>query len=182
MDASVRAIEGVSERPRSIVFPRNQINPAYLDICRKAGIESFRGTEGGWIYRTGDSQANTHARRGARLVDAYVSLSGSNASEPRERSGMIDLPSSRFLRPYSSALGKLDWLRLSRITSAMEAAARTNSTFHLWWHPHNFGVSTDKNLDVLRVILRSYQELNDRYGMQSSTMAEAAAEGGHPCR
>ena len=43
----------------------------------------------------------------------------------------------------------------------MEAAARTSTTFHLWWHPHNFGARTEKNLDVLRVILRTFQELNE---------------------
>ena len=182
LDASVRATEAVHERPTSLVFPRNQVNPRYFDMCRNAGFEAFRGTEGGWIYRAGDSRENTSVRRGARLVDAYVSLSGSNASEPQEHSGMIDLPSSRFLRPYSPALGRLDWLRVRRITSAMEAAARTNRTFHLWWHPHNFGASTAKNLDVLRIILRTFQDLNDRYGMQSQTMAEAAAEVGRRCR
>ncbi len=180
--ASVRAIENVGERPRSIVFPRNQVNPAYFGVCRDAGLEAFRGTEAGWIYRTGDSRARTRTKRAARLADAYLSLSGSNASEPHERSGMIDLPSSRFLRPYSSTLGRFDWLRVRRVTSAMEAAARTNTTFHLWWHPHNFGAETTKNLDVLRIILRTYQELNDRYGMQSQTMAEAAAEVGRQCR
>jgi peptidoglycan/xylan/chitin deacetylase (PgdA/CDA1 family) len=182
IEASVRTIETLSERPKSIVFPRNQVNPSYFDICREAGFEAFRGTEGGWIYRAGDSRGNTLARRGARLVDAYVSLSGSNAAEPEEHAGLTDLPASRFLRPYSSALGRLDWLRVRRITTAMETAARTNRTFHLWWHPHNFGASTAKNLDVLRIILRTFQDLNERYGMQSQTMAEAAAEVGRRCR
>ena len=182
LHASVRAIESVSERPKSIVFPRTQVNPSYFDICREAGFAAFRGTEGGWIYRAGDSRGNTLARRGARLVDAYVSLSGSNAAEPEEHAGLTDLPASRFLRPYSSALGRLDWLRVRRITTAMETAARTNRTFHLWWHPHNFGASTAKNLDVLRIILRAFQDLNERYGMQSQTMAEAAAEVGRRCR
>jgi peptidoglycan/xylan/chitin deacetylase (PgdA/CDA1 family) len=182
LEASVRTIETLSERPKSIVFPRNQVNPSYFDICREAGFEAFRGTEGGWIYRAGDSRGNTLARRGARLVDAYVSLSGSNAAEPEEHAGLTDLPASRFLRPYSSALGRLDWLRVRRITTAMETAARTNRTFHLWWHPHNFGASTAKNLDVLRIILRAFQDLNERYGMQSQTMAEAAAEVGRRCR
>ena len=58
----------------------------------------------------------------------------------------------------------------------METAARTNRTFHLWWHPHNFGAAPAQNLEVLRIILRAYQELNDQFGMESQTMAEAAAE------
>jgi hypothetical protein len=176
LDASLRATEALSERPRSLVFPRNQVNPAYLDVCRDAGFVALRGTEGGRIHRPSASSGNTPLRRAARLADAYLPLSGSNASAPHEESGLVDLPSSRFLRPYSPALRYLDWLRLRRITSAMETAARTGRTYHLWWHPHNFGTETAKNLDVLRVILRTFQELNARYGMQSQTMAQAADE------
>lgn len=182
LDASVRASERVSGRPTSIVFPRNQVNPRYLAACRKAGFAAFRGTEGGWVHRPVAGRDNTTPRRAARLADAYLGLTGSNTYDPRERSGMIDLPASRFLRPYSPRLGRLEWLRLRRITSAMEAAARTSTTFHLWWHPHNFGAHTAKNLDVLRIILRTFQELNERYGMLSQTMAEAAADVGRRCR
>ncbi len=182
LDASVRANERVSGRPKSIVFPRNQVNPRYFDVCREAGIAAFRGTEGGWIQRPGASRINTTPRRAARLADAYLGLTGSNAYDPCQHSGMIDLPASRFLRPYAPGLGRLEWLRLRRITSAMEVAARTNTTFHLWWHPHNFGAHTAENLEVLRIILRTFQKLNDRYGMRSQTMAEAAAEVGRQCR
>jgi hypothetical protein len=62
----------------------------------------------------------------------------------------------------------------------MEEAARSGRTFHLWWHPHNFGASTERNLDVLRIILRTYQVLAARYGMESQTMAETAAEATDP--
>jgi peptidoglycan/xylan/chitin deacetylase (PgdA/CDA1 family) len=178
--ASVRACESVGGPPTSIVFPRNQVNPEYLAICRAAGLTSFRGTERGWMYRPGAGSDNTRGRRAARLLDAYVGLSGGNASAPTEREGMVDVPSSRFLRPYSPALRRLDWLRVRRITSAMETAARSGRTFHLWWHPHNFGAATERNLDVLRIVLRTYQELHERYGMESRTMAEAAAEAARP--
>ena len=178
--ASVRAHERYGEKPRSIVFPRNQVNPAYLGICAEAGLRAFRGTEGGWPYRAAASAETTRSRRAARLLDAYVGLSGSNASSPTERGGMVDVPSSRFLRPYSPGLRRLDRLRVRRITSAMETAARAGRTYHLWWHPHNFGSCTAQNLEILRIVLRTYQTLSDRYGMESQTMAEAAAEAGRP--
>ncbi len=176
IEASARTIAGVAGHPKSFVFPRNQVNPDYFDICRRAGFESFRGTEGGWIYRAGDRRSNSRVKRAGRLVDAYLSLTGSNTAEPRRRDGMIDVPSSRFLRPYSSLVRPFERLRIRRITSAMETAAQTNTTFHLWWHPHNFGVATDKNLEMLRVILDCYRDLSHRYGMRSQTMTEAARE------
>ena len=68
----------------------------------------------------------------------------------------------------------------ARTTAAMAgetagAAARSGSIFHLWWHPHNFGRDTNANLDFLSRLLAHYGELNDRFGMRSATMAEAAA-------
>ena len=149
---------------------------SYLDLCRDAGLVAFRGTERGRIYRPAAAAGNSRLRRAARLIDAYASISGSNASEPPERSGMIELRSSRFLPAL------LAGARASRLAACPQdhgcdgAAARTESQFHLWWHPHNFGASTEKNLDVLSVILRTFQEFRESHGMESLTMAEAAAE------
>src|SRR5256885_2930105 len=57
---------------------------------------------------------------------------------------MVDIPASRFLRPVGNS-AVLERLRLQRITSAMETAARRRRLFHLWWHPHNFGVDLQRS-------------------------------------
>jgi hypothetical protein len=69
----------------------------------------------------------------------------------------------------------LEGLRLHRITSALRHAATERRLFHLWWHPHNFGLDTDRNLAFLRRILEAYRDCHHRYGMESLTMADAAA-------
>ncbi|MGE5779581.1 MAG: hypothetical protein ACM30D_09790, partial [Hyphomicrobiales bacterium] len=63
-----------------------------------------------------------------------------------------------------------------RITSAMETAARRRKIFHLWWHPHNFGVDLQHNLAFLRAILDCFHVLQEGYGMRSMTMAAVADE------
>ncbi len=68
-------------------------------------------------------------------------------------------------------------LRLKRILKAMEAAVSTGSGFHLWWHPHNFGINLECNLLFLSQILAHFRCLQDRFGMQSLTMAEAVGFG-----
>jgi hypothetical protein len=79
------------------------------------------------------------------------------------------------LRPVgNSAL--LERLRFRRISSAMETAARHRKLFHLWWHPHNFGVDLHKNLMFLRGVLDCFRRLQDRYGMRSLTMGALAEE------
>lgn len=176
--AAVRAAANWGVRPVSLVFPRNQFNPSYLSVCSTLGFRAFRGNETSWIYRASSGDEQSSIRRAARLMDNYFNLSGSNSFEPCRAGGsdMVNVPASRFLRPYHPALSRLEALRLHRITSAMESAARQDRCFHLWWHPHNFGANLKENLAVLEAILKFSRELQDGFGMQSRTMSELARE------
>ncbi len=63
----------------------------------------------------------------------------------------------------------------------MTYAAEHGLLYHLWWHPHNFGMETEANLALLRGVLEHYRHLHETAGMQSRTMrevAEAAIAGG----
>jgi hypothetical protein len=54
---------------RSIVFPRNQHNPAYSDVLRALEIRAYRGNPTSWMWRfeSGDESV-TRTKRLARLV------------------------------------------------------------------------------------------------------------------
>jgi peptidoglycan/xylan/chitin deacetylase (PgdA/CDA1 family) len=175
LEAARRAAARLGVTLKSLVFPRNQFNDAYLDVCREAGLTCFRGNPDSWLYRaatTGESPL----KRASRLADSYVSLSGDNAATPTiERAGLINIPASFFLRPFSSSLRRLEGLRIRRITQAMEAAARDRAVFHLWWHPHNFGADQNENFLVLGRILATFARLRDRFGWRSATMRDVAA-------
>lgn len=43
LTTSIKACSFNGQPIRSLVFPRNQLNKSYLQICRSAGIDSFRG-------------------------------------------------------------------------------------------------------------------------------------------
>jgi phenylacetate-coenzyme A ligase PaaK-like adenylate-forming protein len=86
----------------------------------------------------------------------------------------IDIPSSRFLRPFSKKLKILDSLRLNRIKSGMTYAAKNKLTYHLWWHPHNFGVNQIENFEFLDKVLTHYKTLNTKFNFQSYTMTNLA--------
>jgi peptidoglycan/xylan/chitin deacetylase (PgdA/CDA1 family) len=158
---------------RSIVFPRNQVN--YLGTCAEAGLIAYRGTEMNVFSQPQDNQSATRPwTRAQRLLDTYIPLGGCTAYRLGHTGQPTNVPSSRFLRPWSSRLTVLEGLRLRRITADLERAARDGMAYHLWWHPHNFGINTDQNLAFLALVLRNYVELRERYGMLSQTMAEAA--------
>src|ERR1700733_6381964 len=136
----------------SIVFPRNQFRPEYEEILKKAGILAYRGNEPHWMYRPRKRSEETLAVRAPRLLDHYVSLSGSKVvgwDEVLQPNGLCDVRSSMFLRPYSVQRKGLESVRLRRICSGIREAAERRGIFHLWWHPHNFGAQTRENLDFL---------------------------------
>ena len=175
LEAARSAAASLGIKIASIAFPRNQVAPTHLSVCREVGLWAFRGNERVWFQRARSEAEQTHLVRASRLLDSYLPIGGSHDHEPALVDGMVDIPASRFLRPVGrSAL--LEHLRLRRITSAMETAARRRRLFHLWWHPHNFGVDLEGNLAFLRAILDCFRRLQDRYGMRSMTMAAVADE------
>jgi hypothetical protein len=175
LTAAQAAAGGLGIKLASIVFPRNQVSSAHLAICRELGFRAFRGNERVWFHRARRDGEQNLLVRGSRLADSYLPIGGAHDHEPSIVGGLVDVPASRFLRPVRKN-AVLERLRLRRITSAMEVAARRRRLFHLWWHPHNFGVNLQENLAFLRHILDHFRALQDRYGMRSMTMAAVADE------
>lgn len=158
----------------SIVFPQNQINDQYLPICREMGIKAYRGNESSWLYKAESLENESLVRRLVRLMDAYFNISGHNAYSLNNisRTLPVNIPSSRFLRPYSNSIKFLEPLRLHRILSDLNYAARNGLIYHLWWHLYNFGDDMEKNIKFLKKILDHFLNLREKYGMESLNMKE----------
>jgi len=174
MRAAVRA--KLDAEVRSLVFPRNQANRDYLGLCQDAGITAYRGNPRSWVYEPKQKGDETLLRRGLRLVDSYLNLTGHHGHPLGGSSAgeLIDVPASRFLRPYARPLRALEPLRLRRIEHDLNHAANHGLLYHLWWHPENFGKDTEENLAFLRRVLQHYRRLSERGSMQSLAMGEVA--------
>jgi Polysaccharide deacetylase len=159
----------------SIVFPRNQVNKEYLAILKNNGIKCYRGNPKSWIYKPRKFSDENPFIRLCRLIDTYLPISGYNTTLI-ERSGAlpINIPASRFLKPYNKRLAWLEKIKLKRIKDEMTKAAKKNELYHLWWHPHNFSVNIEENFVTLTIILNHYKALNKKYGFTNLTMKEAA--------
>lgn len=158
---------------QSIVFPRNQVREEYLEVCAVNGITSYRGTETAGAYDPNVSMPKL-LKRGLRMLDSYFNVTGHHTvpmTELHKRvEKCVNLPSSRFLRPYDRRLRMLNGLKLNRIKKSMTYAAKTGHLYHLWWHPHNFGKDLDRNISDLREIYRHFHLLQKKYGFESETM------------
>ncbi|WP_249042349.1 polysaccharide deacetylase family protein [Flagellimonas olearia] len=178
LEAAIGISAKYGNQIKSIVFPRNQVNMSYLDICEELGVVSYRGTEKVWFNRA-DSEADTSLfKKIFRTLDCYLNISGYHTYSMNEVAKVFpyNIRSSRFLRPYNSKLGFLEFLKLNRIKRAMTHAAKKGEIFHLWWHPHNFGNNTEKNFKNLLNILKHYSYLKRVYDFDSCTMLEVAKD------
>lgn len=174
--ASARRIaENSGVELRSIVFPRNQFNPAYEQILIDNRIECYRGNQTAWMYQISEKNQTHPVYRAARLVDAHANLAGSHTAKWADvwKTRVANVPASFFLRPVSKNAA-LEKLRQRRLINSLTAAAKQREIFHLWWHPHNFGVNLHANIEFLRQILIAFKRLQNDYEMRSLSMLETA--------
>jgi len=176
LQAARIAAERIGYHLHSLVLPRNQVNTAYLTACAEEGFTTVRSNPDTWYWRVPALQPETLWKRFNRGTDAYW-LAGPpktfrldqlvhRAGEP------LLLPASRFLRPHRKPSFGLNELRLKRVQMEMNHAAREAAVYHLWWHPHNFGLHPEESMQDLERILAHYRRLREECGMLSLNMSE----------
>lgn len=160
---------------KSYVFPRNQVRRSYLPMLGHAGFTSYRGTEPAAVKAPVTFREQRRPwKRALRLADAYLNINGAQTLEWPEGANPVSVDSSRYLRPYSSALRAFESARLRRITDAMTHAAREKRIFHLWWHPEDFANQPGRNLDFLNRVLTAFDRNRREYDMVSLSMRDVS--------
>lgn len=153
------------DRVTSIIFPRNQIPSSDFEkvlisngitCCRKNGHKSY--------------DDNRLKNRITRTLSAYLPIIDLSSPLPNNDE-LIKIDANHFLRAYSS-LPFLNHMQICKIKKAMKQAAVQSKVFHLWWHPHNFGLNMDENFNMLEYVLKYFVQMRDRYNMQSSSMRD----------
>jgi peptidoglycan/xylan/chitin deacetylase (PgdA/CDA1 family) len=158
---------------KSLVFPRNQFNHEYLQVCTELGIETVRSNPSVWYWDA--NRPESLAKKIFRTGDAYIPLPPSKVvplQQLKFNTNPLLLPASRLYRAWSSKSNLLNRFKLNRILNEMSLAARQQAYYHLWWHPHNFGFHPNECMQELNLILNHYQQLKKQYGFQSFTMLE----------
>jgi len=175
-EAFSNIMKSKKKRIKSIIFPRNQINQSYLEICDKMGFLAYRGNEKGWVYHIKENDRKNYFKRGLRLIDMYVNIFGyqSYLIESVSNNELLNVKGSRQLKPVSTSLKSLEHRRLKRILNSITHAAKKGEVYHLWWHPDNFGIQLKENLIFLKEILKHYKYLKEIYNFQSVNMENIA--------
>ncbi len=178
LEAAIKVADANNIKLESFVFPRNQYNESYLSILKKHGFKSFRGNQSSFLFNYSLTGVKSMVTRVLRLTDAYLNLSGHNIYTHSQllTDGLINIPASRSLRPFSKKFSLFEPIRLKRITRSMTAAAKSGRVYHLWWHPHNFGSYQDENFEFLEKILKHYQKLRTTHNFESISMGNLASQ------
>ncbi|MFK8036078.1 MAG: polysaccharide deacetylase family protein [Hyphomicrobiales bacterium] len=161
---------------RSIIFPRNQMSEAHIAQSAKHGVDIYRGSAEGWLYRPRSGGDTTKLFRLVRFADGALPIGPKQVVNPQRCGAALNLPASRFLRPWSRKLRAYHKLHIRRIETEMELAARSGQSYHLWWHPHNFGRNTAENLSQLDRVIACFKRCRDDFGMVSRSMHDLAPE------
>lgn len=169
-----KAVEVAKEKNiflKSLIFPRNQFNQNYFEICQNFKMRNVRTNPYSWYWK--NLLSNSIIHKLARSGDAYIpfgkksyfmkSLSYSESINKQR--------ASRFLRPVENNL-MLRKLKLKRIADEMEVAAKTGEVYHLWWHPHNFGYLPEKSIQDLSFLIKHFVDLQKKYNYRSVNMSE----------
>lgn len=176
LNAALEVAQASGHRLRSIVFPRNQQSETHIKICQSLGLGVYRGVARGWAYRSAPGEGQSLPVRAARFLDGIAPVFGHQNFDASNEISKGNVPASRFLRPWLSNAPAYSALHLRRICQEMTWAAKHGMHYHLWWHPHNMGRNTDRNMAQLNAILAHYGTLRERYGFQSRTMADCTTQ------
>lgn len=147
-----------------IIFPRNQVP------SEKVPYRYYRSNLNN-IFDKGYSESELNLGvKILRTLDCFIPLRKNKVvREELDNNSVLSIPATRFLRSYKKNK-VINFLLIKRIKSEMTWAAKNNSLYHLWWHPHNFGFNTKENINNLIEILEHFKFLESEYGMRSVNM------------
>lgn len=176
LQAAQRMAKAYGVQLQSLVFPRNQFNDRYLQVCFEEGITSVRSNPLDWFWNIESTQQESAWKRLNRGMDAYVPVGRKNTytleSLLARKDFPLCIPASRLLRPFNVNEFFLNDIKINRIKSEMTRAAQQGEVYHLWWHPHNFGRYPEQSLTGLLKILEHYNYCRRKLNMESKNMGE----------
>lgn len=168
--ASVEAAKSLGIEMRSFAFPRNEVG--HLAALRRYGFTFYRGPEPHWYDRAGLPGI---FKRLAHLLEVLISAEPPVSLPERTGEGLWNVPGSMIYFPMHGLRRHIPVsFRVKRAVKGLDAAARQNRIFHLWFHPTNLADQTEAMFDGLRRIFDHACSLRARDELLILPMCSAA--------
>jgi len=178
LQAAQRIATKFNHSNTSLVFPRNQINEEYLLSMLAEGFNSFRGGEQSYVWKPKSRKNRSTWIRTLRVADSYINLSRDNIHQNPKltNSGLVNIPSSRFLRPFSIIDNVFSDCKKRKLKQELSLATQMEGMYHLWFHPMNFVENSKQNMSMLLDFIQHVIELRSQQSINVKTMNMLASE------
>jgi len=138
----------------TFVFPYNL--EGYHNVLKNAGIEIFRGKSRRYYSSLPDK-----VQRIFNILDYFLPIDRTVLPEIHN-SGLINIPDSMLLLGRNGLRKFLPrTLLLNKGIKGINMAAKKRRIFHLWFHPSNFSYETDKQFEIIDLMLRKVVALRE---------------------
>jgi len=155
---------------KSLVFPRNAVG--HLDVLAEAGLATYRGPDLQWFPVLGG--AGRILTRAANLADKLLPIPPRTA-QPQSHDRLIELPGSMLLLGRNGLRRfALPAVTRSKLAMGLARAAESGGIFHFWFHPSNFYVRRQEQLDTIDWFLRRATDAAGRGEIEIATMGAFA--------
>lgn len=153
----------------SLVFPRNQYNDGVLEIAAACDFKTARINPSDWFWK--ETNHENLLKKIFRTGDTLIPMGKPVYFDLDKciQSPLIQIPASRLLRPYKTG-SIFNRRRIERIKSELKRACDLHQSYHLWWHPHNFGFCPEENIRVLEELLQYVAGLIQQGDLRSLSM------------
>ncbi|MQF86297.1 MAG: hypothetical protein FI734_02380 [SAR202 cluster bacterium] len=156
---------------RSFVYPRNRVK--YEKILGEHGFISYRGLQQNW-YSILPSPFNKALSFGERILSITPPVYPLNSLDTNN--GLVNIPASMYLMPPDGIRRLIPGsFRVRQAIKGINKAAKSESIFHLWFHPWNAG-GTPVIEAWLEGILQRVTELRLQGNFRAMTMEQVAIE------
>lgn len=166
--ASLEAAASASVEPAmsSVVFPRNRVG--HRDVLAQCGFTCYRGNR-----PNGDAFGPSSLRKAAFVAGGTPPLVEPSVDE----FGLVDVPASLYLFGFQGPARRvceLVWRDpiVAAARRGIDAAARSDRVFHLWYHPNN--LVTDSDVERLRAVVEYIDRRRADGAIKVETMADVA--------
>lgn len=171
-ERSLMASARFGVRPKTIVFPRNQI--AHVDAAKAYGFTCYRAPEPRWYCQEGERGA---AKRFGHLADVLTAATPPAVMPYLDEHGMVAIPGSMLYTPSFGVRRHIPVsLRVKRAKRGLGEAVRTGRMFHLWFHPTDIVIGMDDMLGGLEQILHTVHQYRRVGALDVRSMAGVAAQ------
>ena len=170
LNEGIEALGGLSIRPISFSFPRNE--EVHYDLLSEHGIRCYRGHPQSLPWRLGRTTPGAILRALDELRRGTPPPVWPHETLP----GLWNIPASTFLYPLGAARARALGLasRAQRFNRGLDAAARCRGVFHFCLHPENLAESP-YGFSVFDDILDRLVRARERGDVEVMTMSDVLA-------